>query len=249
MRAIVAALLLLAALRLVATAAPLSAQEPLAEARGASSSMFSAAIFRSLVIPVRPAVLQGLHQAELAGSRLPAGTLRFTRTWKVEKDARSRLLDSLFRTSPDPEAREAIEESVTGGDPWREFDQTLTFAGYSSSNLADVTTAYYVITWQVVSGEQAIDFLPGIRRVRDSVALALLHDPGVAALSDAEKQEAAVVMAYKAIVAAHRARELRRSNDRSGLARLRQEVRDSVVRGQGVDLAALRLTNLGFVAD
>jgi len=85
--------------------------------------------------------------------------------------------------------------------------------------------------------------------VRDSVALALLHDPRVAALSDAEKQEAAVVMAYKAIVAAHRARELRKSNDRSGLVRLRQEIRDSVAQGQGVDLGALRLTNLGFVQD
>lgn len=244
MRAIVAALLLL-----VATTLPLFAQETLAEARGAAPSMFSAAIFRNLVIPVRPAVLQGVHRSELVGTRLPARALRFTRTWKVEKDARSRLLDSLLRTSPSPEAREAIEESVTGGDPWREFDQTLGFAGYSSSNLADVTTAYYVITWQVVSGEQAIDFLPGIRLVRDSVAIALLHDPRVAALSDAEKQEASVVMAYKAIVAAHRARELRRSNDRSGLERLRQEVRDSVARGQGVDLAALRLTNLGFVAD
>src|SRR3546814_8164545 len=59
----------------------------------------------------------------------------------------------------------------------------------------------------------------------------------VAAMSDADKQEAAVVMAYKAIAAAHRAGELRSANDRSGLERLRRAIRDSVARGQGVDLA------------
>lgn len=243
MRATVAALLLLTAATMPALA------REIAEARGIASSMFSAAIFRTAVIPVGAAALLGTGPAELSGPRLPARALRFRRTWKAETDARERLLASLLRTSDDPEHRAGLEESVTGGDPWREFDRTLSFAGYSSSNLADVTTAYYVITWQVVSGGQAIDYLPGIRLVRDSVALALLHDPRVAAMSDADKQEAAVVMAYKAIAAAHRARELRRSNDRSGLARLRQEIRDSVARGQGVDLAGLRLTNLGFVAD
>src|SRR3546814_18322321 len=67
----------------------------------------------------------------------------------------------------------------------------------------------------------------------------------VAAMSDADKQEAAVGMAYKAIAAAHRAGELRSANDRSGLERLRRAIRDSVARGQGVDLAALRLTEIG----
>lgn len=248
MRAVLAAFLLLAA-----AAAPAVAQEALAEARidarRGQTSMFSAPIFGSAAIAVRTGDLLGIRPAGLAGSRLPAAALRFVRVWKVEQEARERLLASLLRTTSDPDARAEIRESVAGGEVWREFDRTLSFVGYSSRNLADVTTAYYVIAWQVVTGEEAIDHLDGIRVVRDSVALALLHDPRLAAMSDADKQSAAVVMAYKAIAAAHRARELRRSNDRAGLARLRQEVRDSVAQGQGVDLATLRLTDFGFVAD
>src|SRR3546814_307461 len=190
--------------------------------------MFSAAIFAAAAIRVGPAVLRGVHAATLSDPRLPARALRFHRTWKVEKDVRQRLLDSLLRTTSDPEDREQIEASVADGAIWREFDRTLGFVGYSSSNLADATTAYYVIAWQVVSGEQAIDHLAGIRVVRDSVALALLRDPEVAAMSDADKQEAAVVMAYKAIAAAHRAGELRSANDRSD--------RKSVVEGKSVSV-------------
>lgn len=248
MQAVLAAFLVL-----VAAAVPAVAQEALAEARidvrHGSPSMFSASIFGSAAIAVRTGDLLGVRPAEQAGSRLPAAALRFVRVWKVEQEARERLLASLLRTTGDPEARAEIRESVAGGEVWREFDRTLSFVGYSSRNLADVTTAYYVIAWQVVTGGQAIDHLAGIRVVRDSVALALLHDPRLAAMSDADKQSAAVVMAYKAIAAAHRARELARANDRSGLERLRRELRDSILQGQGVDLAALRLTDLGFVAD
>src|SRR3546814_1901327 len=116
--------------------------------------MFSAAIFEAAAIRVGPAVLRGVHAATLSDPRLPARALRFSRTWKVEQDVRRRLLDSLLRTTSDPEDREQIEASVADGAIWREFDRTLGFAGYSSSNLADATTAYYALPWQGGSGRK-----------------------------------------------------------------------------------------------
>lgn len=214
-----------------------------------STPMFSAGIFRQEVIPVRMATLRGVQLASESAPRLPSDVLRFTRTHRVEMQARDRLLASLLATTDDPAFRARIHDSVASGEVWREFDRILSFVGYSSRNLADVTTAYYVIAWEVVSGAHAIDYLRGVRIVRDAVAEALLADPDVAALPDPEKHEAAVVMAYMAIVAGHRMRELRDAGDLAGLKWLREQVRRSVLVGQGVDLAALRLTNLGFVVD
>ncbi|MEQ8816736.1 MAG: hypothetical protein RLO51_18340 [Thalassobaculum sp.] len=211
-------------------------------------AFYSAAIFDKAVIPVSAATLRGL-QTVSGPARLPASVLEFRRTWKAEQAARDRLLDSLLATTDDPVDRERISRSVANDEIWRKFDRLLSFAGYSSRNLADVTTAYYVIAWEVVRDGQAIDYLGGVRQVRDSVADALLHAPDLIVMSDADKQEAAVAMAYLAIVSAHRVRELREAGDRAGEARLREQVRRAVLRGQGVDLATLRLTNLGFVAD
>lgn len=214
-----------------------------------TAPIFAAAIFRDEVIPVRTTTLRGLQQASESRTRMPPGALLFRRTYRVEKDARDRLLASLLATTEDPGGRSRIRESVASDDIWREFDRLLGFAGYSGRNLADVTTGFYVIVWQVVSDGHAIDHLSGVRIVRDAIAQALLADPDIAAMPDADKQRAAVVMAYMAIAAAAHARDLRRAGDTAGLARLRDEVRRSVERGQGVDLAALQLTNLGFVAN
>lgn len=239
MRVSVAALLLLMCI-------PAPAQ---AEGGAGMASIFSAGIFQETVIPVRTSTLRGVQPAGETTARLPAEALRFAATRRVELEARQRLLSSLLATTDDAADREQIRESVTSDEVWREFDRILSFAGYSSRNLADVTTAYYVINWEVVSGKHAIDYLSGVRFVRDAVAEYLRVEPRVAAMTDFEKQEASVAMAYMAIVAAAQARDLRRSGDRAGLARHRELVRRSVVRGQGVDLAGLQLTNLGFVVD
>src|SRR3546814_3759976 len=112
--------------------------------------MFSAAIFAAAAIRVGPAVLRGVHDATLSDPRLPARALRFHRTWKVEKDVRQRLIDSLLRTTSDQEDSEQIEASVADGAIWREIDRTLGFVGYSRRNPADATTASYVISWKGV---------------------------------------------------------------------------------------------------
>lgn len=212
-------------------------------------SMFSAAIFERSVIPIGANTLRGVRQVSDSPVRLSPDLLRFRPDRRTEAEAREHLLASLLATTEDPADRQRIRDSVANDGIWEKFDRILSFAGYSSRNLADVTTAFYVIAWEVVGDGQVIDHLSGVRLVRDSVAEAMLHDTRLAAMSDAEKQEAAVVMAYMAIVAAHRARELRDDGDSGALARLRDDVRKSVLQGQGVDLGTLRLTNLGFVAE
>ncbi len=220
-----------------------------ADAGRPAEALFSATIFERSVIPIRTATLRGIQPASASPVRLPDDLLHFRPAQRVDAAARDRLLASLLETAENPADRQRIRDSVADSEIWDKFDRILGFAGYSSRNLADVTTAFYVIAWEVVNDGQAIDHLGGVRLDRDSVARAMLRDTRLAAMSDAEKQEAAVVMAYMAIVAGHRARELCDAGDGPALEALRGAVRRSVLQGQGVDLGRLQLTDLGFVAD
>src|SRR3546814_11968214 len=86
-----------------------------------------------------------------------------------------------------------------------------------------------------------------MQAVREDVAAAYAADPRLKDLTDADKQEAASIMAYMATVAAASANQLRSDGDQAGLETLQDEVHKAVI-GQGLDLAQPRLTDAGFAA-
>ena len=239
-------------LTLALTTLALSPLAPNAAARAQDitglSSIYGAGVFRHSVIAVAPSALRASgpgHGAITTASQTPVPDFAFRRSDRVDAAARQRLLESLLDTTTDPEAQAEIRDSVTGDAIWSKFDSVLAMAGYSDSNLADVTAAYYIINWEVVTGGDALLYPAGVRAVRDAVAAALASNDRIAGLTDAQMQEAAVIMAYKATVAGSAARRLAKAGDQAGLARLRDAVRRSVM-AHGIDLAGLRLTDRGL---
>src|SRR3546814_115576 len=100
---------------------------------------------------------------------------------------------------------------------------------------------------EVVNAPDAAVHVAGMQAVREDVAAAYAADPRLKDLTDADKQEAASIMAYMATVAAASANQLRSDGDQAGLETLQDEVHKAVL-GQGLDLAQLRLTDEGFAA-
>src|SRR3546814_5821946 len=78
-------------------------------------------------------------------------------------------------------------------------------------------------------------------------AAAFAADPRLKNLTDAEKQEAASIMAYMATLAAASANQLRSTGNRAALEQLQDQVHRAVL-GQGLDLTQLSLTDRGFAA-
>src|SRR3546814_15762219 len=74
---------------------------------------------------------------------------------EVERRTRQELFDSIVVRIADPATKEKVEQTVTSDALWLQFHQVLTKAGYSTTNLADVTTAYYIIVWEVVNEPDA----------------------------------------------------------------------------------------------
>lgn len=166
---------------------------------------------------------------------------------EVEQRTRGKLLESLTASIADPAVQAQIEQTVATDAVWRQFHEVLSGAGYSTTNLADVTTAYYLITWEVVNGPDATMNAASLQAVRADVAAAYAANPRLKDLTDADKQEAASIMAYMATIAAASANQLRDAGDLTNLERLQDAVHQAVL-GQGLDLAQLRLTDQGFAA-
>src|SRR3546814_13635870 len=108
-------------------------------------------------------------------------------------------------STPDPAVQEQIKKTVASDAVWLQFDQVLSNAGFSTTNLAAVTTAYYVIVWEVVNGPAATVHAAGVRAVREDVPAAFAADPRLKDLTDSAQQEAAPIMASTAPPAAARA--------------------------------------------
>lgn len=239
------AIALFAAL-LAAGPRPAAAQNPLG-----LSSIYSADVFQQDVIAMGKPVLDTAQDGGAASGTEPDSAVQqaliYDPSPEVEQRTRKKLFDSLTASTSDPAVQEQIEKSVTSDVVWQQFHEVLSKAGYSTTNLADVTAAYYIIAWEVVNGPDAAVHPAGVQAVRADVAAAFAADPRLKDLTDADKQEAASIMAYMATIAAASANQLRSTGDQAGLETLQGEVRKAVL-GQGLDLTQLQLTDQGFAA-
>src|SRR3546814_18518789 len=86
---------------------------------------------------------------------------------EVERRTRQELFDSIVVRIADPATKEKVEQTVTSAALWLQFHQVLTKAGYSTTNLADVTPAYYLTVWDVVNAPDAAVHVAGLDRKSD----------------------------------------------------------------------------------
>lgn len=212
------------------------------------SNIYSSSVFQQGVIAMgKPTLEAGQKRAYSADTKVSLDALEFSTSGKVESATRRKIFESLSQTTSDPAMLEELRKSVDSDAVWNQFDRLLRSFGYSSDNLADVMTAYYVINWEVVNGEDATRHPDGIRAINRALTSTLAASPELQAMSDAEKQEAAEIMAYMATIAGAAKNELRDRGDGAGLADLQSAIRQTVLK-QGIDLARLQLTDQGFVS-
>lgn len=230
------------ALRLAAAPQPAAAQNP-----ADLLAIYEAEVFRQEVIAMgKPGVGDG-QPAAVEEDPAVRDALSYNPSPEVEQRTRDKLLESLTANTEDPDVRAQIEQTVATDAVWRQFHDVLAGAGYSTTNLADVTTAYYLITWEVVNGPGATMNAASLKAVRADVAAAYAANPKLKDLTDADKQEAASIMAYMATIAAASANQLRESGDLANLEQLQDAVHQTVL-DHGLDLSQLRLTDQGFEA-
>lgn len=201
--------------------------------------------------------LQGTRSIGLAGKRAfvekPAGTsrtpapapraadLRYVPTSKVTDLVNRRFID--WQAAKRPQLRTRLAEGINSGELQRYFRGLVTRHGFSSTDLADVSTVYYISLWQVLHGrEVSVAQAASVRRqMRDAMA----RDSRLTSLSDAQQQEIAETFALHTALALQGYEQLVRSGNAALLRDFRSGLQRKLV-PQGPDLASLTITDQGF---
>ena len=145
-----------------------------------------------------------------------------------------------------PAQKPGIQELFDSGVLDATFASLLAKFGYSSDNLADVMTAYVILSWETVHNGDATQHPRGIAAVHRRIRNALASDPRVGAFSDVEKQEFAETLATMAMLDTLARRQLLAGHDTAQLLQLERGVREATL-ALGIDVGKLQLTDAGFV--
>lgn len=214
----------------------------------AASTIQTSAIYNSLPAPggeTGKASAQAQAPAREPGAPVNLSSLTIDWSATVSRNTRSKLVKALAESNP---ALQGEAETLFSDATWKAFSRLLRAQGYSSDNLADVMTAYYVITWEVVQG-RAVQEVPGYEmgmlQTRERLATALASHPDITKLDAAQKQELAETLGYLAALAGAANNQLRQSGDDAALGQLRRSVHEGVLM-QGIDLKKLKLSANGF---
>lgn len=169
--------------------------------------------------------------------------LDFKRSETLSKTIQQEFISRLSKLQPGIKSN--LEMIFAGNKLRSEFDGLLEGYGYSATNLADAMTAYLVIHWQVVNGQDYKD-RKGFDAVRKMMRENLLSSAALSAASDRDKQAAAESFGYQSIIAMNTYKTLMAKGDKVGLEQFKNSI-DKNVKQSGMDLKAVRLTNNGFV--
>jgi len=170
--------------------------------------------------------------------------LTFVPSPTVSQEVKRNLVAEVAKAR-DADAGRQFEEILARSDVVGDFNRLLARYGYSGTNVADVMTAYFVMSWEVVTGREATAAqIKGVNaQMRESIATngRLLH------MDDREKQSAAENMIYQVALSSQSKNELVKKRDTARLGALRDGVSASM-RELGFDFRTLSLTERGFVS-
>jgi hypothetical protein len=171
--------------------------------------------------------------------------LAFVRSEPLSKNIQQ---DFIARISKDqPSIKPALDNAFSDNKLRNQFDRLLAGYGYSAKNLSDVMTAYLVINWQVIHGQEYND-RRGFDAVRRMITQNLSENDHLQNVSDKDKQTVAETLGYQSMIAMSTYKALAAKGDQTALNKFRQTVYENA-KQSGIDLKAYRLTANGFVKE
>lgn len=193
-----------------------------------------------LLTPLSAAVAQPARQA--ASSTAPA--TRFARDPTRFKAKQAQIVAAMRQQSP----KAAAEfEALFAQDLLGMIAPEMRRMGLNIDDMADMTAVYWVAAWEAANGIVGQKTDPRLAKgARDQIAATFAGNPGLARMSDGDKQDVADVMLLQAILVEARMQTARANPS------TRKQVSDAVHTEAGqlikADLRRVKLTPAGFVA-
>jgi hypothetical protein len=200
---------------------------------------------RSIGMAGQRAFAKGKGTTRAPNASLPpsrAADLRYVPSPKVTGIVNQRFID--WQSAKRPQMRAQLAKGINSGELQGYFRNLVTQRGFSPTDLADVSTVYYISLWQVLHGrEVTARQAAGVRR---QMREAMGRDPRLTSLPDAQQQEIAETFALHTALALQGYQQLLRSGNAALLRDFRSGLQRKLV-PQGPDLMSLHVTDEGFV--
>jgi hypothetical protein len=157
------------------------------------------------------------------------------------------LREEILRESTgDPAADELLRPVIASGRMMGEYGKLMQHLGLSQHDLADVMTAYLLVSLEAVQGQTPT---PAQRAaVRRDVAARLVATPALQRMPARDRQVLAERYAYSTLSTGLTFQVLKRANRGPELAQFRQRVSRNVARATGIDPARVALGESGLTA-
>lgn len=162
-------------------------------------------------------------------------------------DVSARVKDEILQESTgNRRSDELLRPVIASGRLMAEYGKLMRHLGLSENDIADVMTAYLLVSMEAVNGET-----PSARErgaVRRAIADKLAASPGLRKLTAQDRQVLAERYAYSTLSTGLTFQVLSREKQTPELAAFRTRVRRNVSQSTGIDLARVSMTETGLAA-
>lgn len=172
-----------------------------------------------------------------------ASKLNFIRSEELSQSIQKNFISTIAKEQSSSKTK--LEKVFEGNKLRSEFDRLLESYNYSAQNLADVMTAYLVISWQVVNMRDYND-KKGFDAVRRMLHKNLLSSDYLQTATDLDKQTVSETIGYQAMLTMKIYQTLAAGNKKDELEQFKNTVHSNL-KESGLDLKNVELTSKGFL--
>lgn len=173
--------------------------------------------------------------------------LFFTPSAAVTKQSNQQFIN--FLEGRIQSSRPQIEKEVNSGAFRRMFGTIIGPTQLSSNNVADVLSAYMVVSWGILKGKPNVGRpldRAGTRAVQSSLRNHMALDRAFQSLTNDKKQRFTEDLANLTALYVLQSAEFRKNNNQTSIKRLKDDVRVASRQRTGIDLSKIRFDSKGF---
>lgn len=179
----------------------------------------------------------------MATTKMPKGTqATFTPSASVRKRDIANFLGRIRQL--DPQTATALEKEFSRKDIFGAVNTKLSRYGMKTNSVTDALTAYLVVAWQAVHGDDSDPPPAQVRAVREQIAGSVAAVPALSSASNAVKQEIADAFLLQALLIDSAFQGAKGRPEQ--LATVKAGVATGTQSSLGLNLTTLKLTNRGL---
>lgn len=212
--------------------------------------MYQGAFNNAMFLTTKSAIERGMKgtsdskRTQIKQSKIPNTDLNFVTTAQVQSKVLE-LISTIAAKGNKDRIKPALE-TIKQGNFLVQFDNLIKPYGFNSHNMSDVFTAFIILSWQAIHGEDVSQYRGGIKLLRQQIHETMDNNETLLKFNNDQKQEISEILSYMAIFFTYVIQDQTKKGDFSLLKATRENIRQATIKVSGIDLTKHTFTNKGL---